>query len=412
MLLVRCYSLKADISIITAIYIKEYLLLRKWKPGEDKVDRNDYYRAQANISLYAIKQNISQVRNTISKDTKLMVIVKADAYGHGAVAVSRVLENGIVDAYGVAIIEEAIELRKAGITKPILILGYTPKEQFDLVVSYDVMQSVYQYDMAKELSAEAIRQGKTAKIHIKIDTGMSRLGFCDSLETAQTIKKIASLEGIYIDGIFSHFAKADEGDKDSCNKQIKRFDEFDKLLSKEGIHIPTRHFANSAGTIEFPEAEYDMVRCGILTYGVFPSDVVNHNRLSLVPAMELKSHVVYIKEVEVGTGISYGSTFITDRRTKVATIPVGYADGYSRNISNKGRVIIRGQYAPIIGRICMDYFMVDVTDIEDISQGDVVTLLGRDGDCIISVETLAEWSHSFPYEIICTVGKRIPRVFL
>jgi alanine racemase len=340
-----------------------------------------------------------------------MVIVKADAYGHGAVAVSRALENGIVDAYGVAIIEEAIELREAGITKPILILGYTPKEQFDLVISYDVMQTVYQYEMAKDLSAEAVRQGKTAKIHIKIDTGMSRLGFCDSQESIQTIKQISSLEGIYIDGLFSHFAKADEADKVSGKKQIRRFEEFCKLLSQEGIHIPIKHFSNSAGTIEFPEAEYDMVRCGIVTYGIFPSDEVDHKRLSLEPAMELKSHVIYIKEVEVGTGISYGSTFITDRSTKVATIPVGYADGYSRNMSNVGKVIIRGQYAPIIGRICMDYFMVDVTDIEDVSQGDVVTLLGRDGDCIISVETLAKWSHSFPYEMICTVGKRIPRVY-
>ena len=371
----------------------------------------DYYRVQANINLDAIRNNISKVKDSIKKDTRLMVIVKADAYGHGAVAVAKALENGIVDAYGVAIIEEAIELREAGITKPILILGYTPNEQFNLVVSYDVMQTIYQYEMAKELAKEAVKQGKTAKIHIKIDTGMSRLGFSDTQESIQTIKQIASLEGIYIDGLFSHFAKADDADKDSSRRQIKRYDDFDRLLSQEGIHIPTRHFSNSAGMIEYPEAEYDMVRCGIVSYGIYPSDDVNHNKTSLIPAMELKSHVVYIKEVEAGTGISYGSTFVTNRRTKVATIPVGYADGYSRNMSNVGKVIIRGQYAPIIGRICMDYFMVDVTDIKAISQGDVVTLLGRDGECIISVETLASWSHSFPYEMICTVGKRIPRVY-
>jgi alanine racemase len=315
------------------------------------LDIRDYYRVQANINLDAIKANISQVRKNIKKDTKIMVIVKADAYGHGAVAISKALENGYVDAYGVAIIEEAVELRKAGITKPILILGYTPKEQFDLVVSYDVMQTVYQYDMAKDLSDEAIRQGKTAKVHIKVDTGMSRLGFSDTAESVDTIKKIASLEGIKIDGIFSHFAKADEADKISSEKQIRRFEEFNRLLSKEGIHIPTRHFANSAGTMEYPEAEYDMVRCGILTYGIFPSDEVNHKLFNMTPAMELKSHVVFIKEVDAGTGISYGSTYITDRRTKVATIPVGYADGYSRNLSNVGKVIIRGQFAPIIGRI-------------------------------------------------------------
>jgi alanine racemase len=326
--------------------------------------------------------------------------------------VSKALENGIVDAYGVAIIEEAIELRKAGITKPILIVGFTPKEQYNLVISYDVMQTVYQYEMAKDFAKEAIRQGKTAKIHIKVDTGMSRLGFSDTYESIKIIKQIASLEGIYIDGLFSHFAKADEADKESARLQIQRFKRFNDLLRDEGIHIPIRHISNSAGVIEFPEAEYDMVRCGIVTYGIYPSDEVNHSSLNLIPAMELKSHVVYIKEVEAGTGISYGSTYITNRKTKVATIPVGYADGYSRNMSNVGKVIIRGQYAPIIGRICMDYFMVDVTDIEGVSQGDVVTLLGKEGDSVISVETLAKWSHSFPYELVCTVGKRIPRVYL
>lgn len=375
------------------------------------MDRCDYYRVQANINLDAIRSNIRQIRNSIDKDTNLMVIVKADAYGHGAVAISKALENGMVDAYGVAIIEEAIELRKAGIKKPILILGYTPMEQFDLVVSYDVMQTVYQYEMAKKLSEEAVKQNKTARIHIKIDTGMSRLGFSDSYETIKIIKQIASLEGICIDGIFSHFAKADEADREISVKQINRFNEYIGLLEQEGIHIPIRHFSNSAGMIEFPEAQYNMVRCGIVAYGVYPSDEVNHNSLGLIPAMELKSHVIFIKEVDAGTGISYGLTYITDKKTKVATIPVGYADGYSRNLSNVGKVIIRGQYAPIIGRICMDYFMVDVTDIKDVSQGDVVTLLGKEGDCIISVETLAQWSHSFPYEMMCTVGKRIPRVY-
>lgn len=376
------------------------------------MDRCDYYRAQVNINLDAIRSNINEIRRHLKKDTKLMVIVKADAYGHGAVAVSKALENGLADAFGVAIIEEAVELRKAGITKPILILGFTPKEQFDLVVSYDVIQTVYQYEMAQELSKEAIKQGKTAKIHIKVDTGMSRLGFSDSQESITEIKKISTLKGLYIEGIFSHFANADEKDKSSVNDQIRRFNDFYRQLENEGIHIPIRHMANSAGVIEFPNAQYEMVRCGIVTYGLYPSEYVNHSFANLIPAMELKSHVVYIKEVPPGTGISYGSTYITKRKTKVATIPVGYADGYSRNLSNVGKVIIRGKYAPIIGRICMDYFMVDVTDIEDVTQGDTVTLLGKDGDCVISAETLALWSHSFPYEMVCTVGKRIPRVFL
>lgn len=373
---------------------------------------SDYYRAQANINIDAIRSNISQVKSKLKKDTKLMVIVKADAYGHGAVRVSQALQGEVADAYGVAIIEEAIELREAGITKPILILGYTPKEQFRLVISYDVIQTVYRYEMAEELSAEAINQGKTAKIHIKVDTGMSRLGFNDTDKSLEDIKKIASLEGVSIEGIFSHFAKADEADRESVKGQIERFDKFYDLLKQEGIYIPLRHMSNSAGMIEYPEAEYDMIRCGIVSYGVYPSNEVSQDVFSLQPAMDLKSHVVFIKEVEAGTGISYGSTYITKRKTRVATIPVGYADGYSRNMSNVGKVIIRKQYAPIIGRICMDYFMVDVTDIKDISEGDVVTLLGEEGSCKITIETLSEWSHSFPYEIMCTVSKRIPRVYL
>lgn len=373
---------------------------------------SDYYRAQANINIDAIRSNISQVKSKLKKDTKLMVIVKADAYGHGAVRVSQALQGEVADAYGVAIIEEAIELREAGITKPILILGYTPKEQFRLVISYDVIQTVYRYEMAEELSAEAINQGKTAKIHIKVDTGMSRLGFNNTDKSLEDIKRIASLEGVSIEGVFSHFAKADEADRESVKGQIERFDKFYDLLKQEGIYIPLRHMSNSAGMIEYPEAEYDMIRCGIVSYGVYPSNEVSQDVFSLQPAMDLKSHVVFIKEVEAGTGISYGSTYITKRKTRVATIPVGYADGYSRNMSNVGKVIIRKQYAPIIGRICMDYFMVDVTDIKDISEGDVVTLLGEEGSCKITIETLSEWSHSFPYEIMCTVGKRIPRVYL
>lgn len=375
------------------------------------MDRSEYYRVQANINLDAIRSNVKLLKGHINKATKLMVIVKANAYGHGAAEVSKALDS-MVDAYGVAIIEEAIELRKAGITKPILILGYTPKEQFDLVVSYDIIQTIYQYEMAEELSKEAIRQGKTAKIHVKLDTGMSRLGFSASDESINSIKMISTLKGIKIDGLFSHFAKADDADKESVEQQINRFEEFGSLLRQEGIDIPNCHISNSAGMIEYPEAEYDMVRCGIVIYGIYPSDQIDQSSIRLIPALEIKSHVIYIKEIPAGTGISYGSTFITQRKTKVATIPVGYADGYSRNMSNIGKVIIRGQYAPIIGRVCMDYFMVDITDISDVKQGDVVTLLGSDGDSTISVETLAEWSHSFPYEMVCTVGKRIPRIYI
>ncbi|MDF2611257.1 MAG: alr2 [Lachnospiraceae bacterium] len=375
-------------------------------------NRKKYYRVQANVNLNAIRHNLLQIRNKLDVNTKLMAIIKADAYGHGAVPLAKAIRTSdMIDYYGVAIIEEAVELREAGIEKPILILGYTPKEQYDLVVAYDVAQTVFQFEMAEALSREAKRQGKIAKIHIKIDTGMSRIGFSDTKESVVEIKRIAALENIEIEGLFSHFARADETDKTSTKNQLDRYIEFNNRLEKEQIHIPLKHIANSAGIIEFPEAYFNMVRCGIATYGIYPSDVVNHQEIPLIPAMELKTHVIYVKDVETGVGISYGATYITDKKTRIATIPVGYADGYSRNLSNHGRVIIHGQYAPIVGKICMDQFMVDVTHIADVKQGDSVTLLGRDADAYISAEELAEGSHSFAYELVCTVGKRIPRVY-
>jgi len=375
--------------------------------------KRNYYRVQASVDLNAIRHNLLEVRSKLNSDTKLMVIIKADAYGHGAVPLAKAIgDSGKIDSYGVAIIEEAVELREAGITTPMLILGFTPKEQYDLVVAYDVAQTVFQYEMAQALSEEACSQGKIAKIHIKLDTGMSRIGFTDTAESVEVIKKIAKLPNIEIEGLFSHFARADEIDKTSTIKQLQRYINFVDLLLKEKINIPVKHIANSAGIIEFPEAYFNMVRCGIATYGIYPSDVVNQNDIKLIPAMELKTHVIYVKDVEAGVGISYGATYVTDQQRRIATIPVGYADGYSRNLSNHGKVIIHGKYAPIVGRICMDQFMVDVTDIEEVKQGDLVTLLGRDGDAFISAEELAEWSHSFAYELVCTVGKRIPRVYI
>ena len=370
-----------------------------------------YYRVEARVDLNAIRHNLKQVRNKLHKGTKLMVIIKADAYGHGAVPIAKALDEEWIDAYGVAIIEEAIELRAAGITKPILILGYTPKEQYSLVVAYDVTQTVFQYEMAEALSAEAVRQGRPAKIHIKIDTGMSRIGYPDSPESVKEIKLISQLDGIQIEGLFTHFARADETDKSSTERQLQRFLDFTDILEREGISIPIKHASNSAGAIDHKRAELNMIRCGIATYGIYPSEEVSRTEVQLIPAMELITHVIYVKEVEAGVGISYGATYVTGRKTKVATIPVGYADGYSRNLSNTGKVIIHGQYAPIIGRICMDQFMVDVTDIDGVKQGDFVTLLGREGNSYISVEELAAWSHSFPYELVCNVGKRIPRVY-
>lgn len=376
-----------------------------------RVNSEPYYRVQANVNLDAIRHNIIEIREKLHAGTKIMAIIKADAYGHGAVPVAKAIDQIGVDAYGVAIIEEAIELRDAGITKPILILGYTPKEQYSLVIANDVMQTVFQYEMAKALSEEAKTQGKVAKIHIKIDTGMSRIGFSDTPESLEQIEKISKLEHLIVEGIFSHFAQADELDKTSAKKQMERFLKVIDKLEEKQIRVPTKHISNSAGILDLSDANFDMVRCGIATYGIYPSEWVNKEEYHLIPAMELKTHVIYVKEVDSGVGVSYGATYVTKRTTKVATIPVGYADGYSRNLSNCGRVIIKGKYAPIIGRICMDQFMVDVTDIEGVQQGDIVTLLGNDKEAYISVEELAEQSCSFPYELVCNVGKRIPRVY-
>lgn len=370
-----------------------------------------YYRVQANVNLGAIQHNINIIRDKLNMDTKLMLIIKADAYGHGAIPIAKAVENDRIDAYGVAIIEEAVELRDAGISVPILVLGYTPKEQYALVVANDATQTIFQYDMAEALALEAKRQNKNAKLHIKVDTGMSRIGFSDTMESIQEIKRIALLPNIEIEGIFSHFSQADETDKTGTNNQLRRFKDFINQLEQEHIFIPIKHISNSAGIIDMPGAGFNMVRCGIAFYGIYPSEWVNQKEIKLIPAMELKTHVVFVKEVEAGVGVSYGATFVTEKNTKIATVPVGYADGYSRNLSNHGRVIIHGQYAPIIGRICMDQFMVDVTGIENVKQGDTVTLLGRDQEAYISAEELAEWSHSFPYELVCTVGKRIPRVY-
>lgn len=370
----------------------------------------DYYRVQADIDLDAICSNIEKTRQLISPGTKLMAIVKADGYGHGAVPIARAIDP-MVDEYGVAILEEGIELRRAGIRKPVLILGFTPKEQYESLIAYDIMTCVFQLDMAKKISKEAVRQGKKAKIHIKIDTGMGRIGFWPQRESIPVIKEISELPGIIIDGIFSHFSKSDEKDKTFANRQLARFMEITEQLKRAGVSIPTRHISNSAAIIDMRESDLDMVRAGILTYGLYPSEDVDKSVISLTPAMSVKAYVTYVKTVEKGTLIGYNGTFETKGRTVVATVPIGYADGYPRALSNQGRVLIHGLSAPIIGRVCMDQFMIDVTGIPDVKEGDVVTLIGRDGDEAVSLEEMGSLAGSFHYEAACDFGKRIPRVY-
>ena len=370
----------------------------------------DYYRVYANIDLDAIYENVVNAKKLTKPGTKLMAIIKADAYGHGAVEVARTLDD-VADAYGVAILEEGIELRQAGIDKPVLILGYTPKALYPAMIKHDIATAVFTWEMAQEISQTAEALGRTARIHIKLDTGMSRIGFKQDDESLETICRIAKLPNISIDGCFTHFARMDETDKTWALKQFERYQDFVKRLEEAGVTFPVKHVSNSAGIIEMPQVNLDMVRDGIAVYGMYPSEEVDKSKILLRPAMELKAYVSYVKTLEPGVQISYGGTFTTTSETRVATVPVGYADGYPRALSGKGHVLIHGQYAPILGRVCMDQFMVDVTDIPDVTQGDDVTLVGRDGNGYISIEEVANMAYSFNYEFVCDVGKRVPRVY-
>ena len=370
-----------------------------------------YFRVQANINLDAICNNIRAIRQIIRPGTKIMAVIKADGYGHGASHIASALDEIGVDAFAIAILEEGIDLRQRGIKKPMLILGYTPKEQYADLVKYDISQTVFDFNMAQEISKQAVLQGKISKIHIKVETGMNRIGFADTEESLEEILKISKLPNIEIEGIFTHFATADEADKTYANMQYNRYCNFVTKLEESGLNIPMKHVANSGAIIDMPEANFNMVRSGIITYGLYPSSEVQMERLQLTPAMDLKAHVVFVKDVAEGERISYGGTFMTTQNTKVATVSIGYGDGYPRALSNKGRVLIHGEYAPILGRICMDQFMVDVSHINNVEQGDVVTLVGRDGGNVITVDEIAELTGTIGYEIICGFGKRIPRVY-
>ena len=377
---------------------------------KEKGNIKEYYRVQANINLDAIYQNVANAKKLLKPGTKIMAIVKADGYGHGAIETASVIDS-IVDAYGVAILEEGIELRQAGFTKDILILGFTPAPLYEPMINYNITTAVFQLDMAQKISETAVKLGKKAHIHIALDTGMNRIGFKQDNESLDIIKQIAALPGILIDGCFTHFVRMDEKDKTKAKIQFERFILFTKRIEAAGIKLPLKHAANSAAIIEMQETGLDMVRDGISVYGMYPSEEVDKFRLALIPAMELKAHISFVKTIGAGEEIGYGGTYTTTGRTVVATIPVGYADGYPRALSGKGRVLVHGQSAKIIGRVCMDQFMVDVTNIEGVKEGDIVTLAGRDGDEYISIEEVAGMAYSFNYEFVCNIGKRVPRVY-
>ena len=368
-------------------------------------------RSYAVIDLDAIADNIKAVKACITPDVKVMAVIKTDGYGHGAVEIGRYLEED-VDYYAVAAVEEAVQLREAGLKLPILILGYTMKAQYAKLVEYGNEQTIYNLEDAKLLGEIAVSMGKQAEIHIALDTGMGRIGFVPDAESADIVKEISLLPGIIIKGMFTHFSTADETDKTYSYMQMQRYDAFVKLLEERGVEIPVKHICNSAGIMEFDHHRFQMVRSGIVTYGLYPSDEVVKENLPLKPALEWKAHVVHVKTAGPGLGVSYGKTFVTSaEETRIATISVGYGDGYPRALSNKGRVLIHGKSVPIIGRVCMDQFMVDVTGMDDVQVEDEVTLIGRDGEEFISVEEAAALAGTFNYEFVCDIGKRIPRVY-
>lgn len=366
----------------------------------------------AKIDLDAIAHNMDAMRRNIDETTKIIAVIKTDGYGHGALPIARMLEAyEYIWGYATATLDEAVQLRKGGIRKPILVLGCIFPDQFAEMIEYEIRMTVYQEERIRELSDLAVQMGKQAWIHIKLETGMSRLGFAPTKESVEEIKRVCALPNITAEGVFTHFAKADETDKAYTKMQLETFDRMVEEIEAAGVEIPYHHCSNSAGIIDIRRANKDLVRAGIAIYGLYPSEEVSKEAVELHPALSLISHIEYVKTIEAGTAVSYGGTFVAARKMRIATIPVGYGDGYPRSLSNKAYVLIHGKKAPIVGRVCMDQFMVDVTDIPEASFGDRVVLIGTDGDETITVEMLSQIADRFNYEFICDLGKRIPRVY-
>ncbi len=368
----------------------------------------DFDSTRVQIDLDAIAANFDAVCKKAR--VPVMAVVKADAYGHGAIPVARLLE-GKCAFFGVSSILEAMELRKAGLTTPILVLGHMPLSAFPTAIDQEIRPTIYRYDEALALSQAALEAQTSARFHFAVDTGMSRIGFQVTEEDADVCAEIARLPGLKPEGLFSHFATADCRDLSRARNQAVLFDTFCQMLQARGVSIPIRHLNNSAGLMNF-DRHYDMVRSGIVTYGMYPSDEVSPELLCLKPALQFLSQITHVKTLAPGREISYGGTFVTTRETKVATIPVGYADGYRRNLSNRFHVLIHGHKAPILGRICMDQMMVDVTEIPDAAINDPVTLIGTNGDETIPIEEIAAMADSFNYEFACGISRRVPRIYI
>jgi len=381
----------------------------------------------AEINLKAIAHNMREIRRITSRSAQVMAVVKANAYGHGAIEVAReALQNG-ADFLGVARLDEAIQLREAGFNAPILIFGYTPPAQAGKIVENGLTQTVYSYQMARAFSEAAVTKRKRLKVHLKVDTGMGRLGLLpgawknndlcgkgkemDIDSVLQEARAIAALPGLKLEGIYTHFATADSVDKTFAIKQFEKFMEFVGRLRRAGLEIPLKHAANSAALIDMPETHLDMVRPGIILYGLYPSESVNKTRLALEPAMQLKTRVAHLKKVPAGFKVSYGATYETKRPTTIATVPIGYADGFSRLLSNRGFMLVYGERAPVVGRVCMDQTMLDVSQIRNVKLEDEVVVFGRQGASSIPVEEIASALDTINYEVVSTVANRVPRIY-
>lgn len=384
-----------------------------------KQGMEQFQRTCVMIDLDAIRDNMEHMKANISEQTKIICVIKTDGYGHGAVPIAKELEKlPYLAGFATATEEEAYELREEGhIKKPILILGYTFPDCYEEMVRREIRPAVFRLDMAQRMNETAKRLmqtegAKPLKVHIKVDTGMCRIGIRPDEEGMSFVKELLAMEALEVEGIFTHFARADELDKSHAEEQLAKFLDFIRRIEEEtGYHIPMKHCANSAGILEMKEANLDAVRAGIILYGLWPSDEVRKDIVPITPALSWNSHIVYCKEIHAKDEVSYGGTFVAEHTMRIATVPVGYGDGYPRSLSGKGYVLIHGKKAPILGRVCMDQMMVDVTDIPEAAEGDEVTLIGRNGTLCITAEELGELSGRFNYELVCCIGKRVPRIY-
>lgn len=371
-----------------------------------------YGRGYIEVDLEHILSNAQAIKEHIGKKAKIVAVIKTDGYGHGSIPLAKKLEKEeFMYGFAVATEEEAMELVKAGVEKPVMILGYTFPYAYEEMAENGIEPAVFREDMVEEMGKAALKRGKTMRVHIKVDTGMGRIGITPDEKGLSFVKKVVQTKGVELAGVFTHFARADEKDKTTANNQLQKFTAFIEKIHENGIFGFLCHCSNSAAIMEMPETYMDMVRSGIILYGLKPSDEVDMSLLSLKPALSFYSSIVFIKELEPGSPISYGGTFVTREKMRVATIPIGYGDGYPRSLSNKGYVLIHGKKAPILGKVCMDQMMVDVSAIPMATEGDRVTLIGRDGEEEITADLLGDLSGRFNYELICDLGKRIPRLY-